>query len=62
MKIETLHFPSNAMIADFIAAHEVGGLIVNSAEHSVMGVLPNAVIAIACRNYGAYFKSEPNLS
>jgi hypothetical protein len=62
MKAETLHFPSNAMIADFIAVQEVGGLIINSAERTVTGVLPDAVIALACRNYGAYFKSELTLS
>jgi hypothetical protein len=62
MKIETLRFPNNAMIADFISTQEVGGLIVNSAERSVTGVLSDAMIAIARKNYGAYFTSERNLS
>ncbi len=60
VKEGTLMFPSNATIADFLVSHEVRGMLVDSKEYSITGNLPAALVADACKWYGAYFKSSLN--
>ena len=58
MKKVVLIFPNTLRILEFILEYKIAGVVTNSLEKSLTGILPDDKIVAACTQFEAYIQSS----
>ena len=53
MRKVTLSFPDVTSLSEFILTYKVSRVVINSSEKLLKGVIPQTLVQVACRQYGA---------